>query len=174
MNRERPGALPAIREGGTPAGAERPQTPFLSRVIHEYVDYNGHMSEAYYVLIFGHATDAFYDHVGLDHAYREQHRISIYTVEAHIRYLIEAHDGDALHIATRVLAYDSKRLRLHHTMRRGTDTLAVTELMLLHVDKTALRATPFHPEPLARIAAVAAAQASAPPPEAATSRHWGA
>jgi acyl-CoA thioesterase FadM len=28
----------------------------------EWVDYNGHMSEAYYVLIFGDATDAFYDH----------------------------------------------------------------------------------------------------------------
>ena len=24
----------------------------------EWIDYNGHLSEAYYVLVFGHATDA--------------------------------------------------------------------------------------------------------------------
>jgi hypothetical protein len=70
------------------------QTPvFTATVRPEWVDYNGHMSEAYYVLIFGEATDAFYDHVGLDHAARQRDRVSIYTVEAHIRYLVEAHEA---------------------------------------------------------------------------------
>ena len=40
-------------------------------VLPAWTDYNGHMNLAYYVLIFDHATDAFYDHVGLGRKYRE-------------------------------------------------------------------------------------------------------
>ena len=43
--------------------------------------------------------------------------------------------------------------------------MATTELMVLHVDKTDLKTTPFHPEPAARIAAIAAAQAGLPAPK---------
>jgi acyl-CoA thioester hydrolase len=151
------------------------QTPvFTATVRPEWVDYNGHMSEAYYVLIFGEATDAFYDHVGLDHAARQRDRVSIYTVEAHIRYLVEAHEADTLHIATRILGHDSKRVRLHHAMWRPADAtlLAVTELMLLHVDKVSLRASPFGAAAMARIAAVAESGAGLAAPEPAMSRHW--
>jgi acyl-CoA thioesterase FadM len=140
----------------------------------EWVDYNGHMNEAYYVVVFGDATDAFYDHIGLDDAARRRDNVSLYTVEAHIRYLIEAHEGDQVRVGTRVLAHDEKRLRLHHTMVRESDgqTLAVIELMALHVDKNVIRACPFLPDAATRIAEVAAAQAALPPPIAAESRHW--
>jgi acyl-CoA thioester hydrolase len=140
----------------------------------EWVDYNGHMSEAYYVLIFGDATDAFYDHVGLDAAVREAQGVSVYTVEAHIRYLTEAHEGTQLSIATRVLSYDAKRVRLRHEMVRANDThvLAVTELLLLHVDKLSMRASPFASAISAKIAEIARAQAGLPPGEPVMSRHW--
>ena len=140
----------------------------------EWVDYNGHMTESRYLQVFGDATDAFYDHVGLDDAARRRDDVSVYTVESHIRYLVEAHDGERLRIGTRVAAHDAKRLRLHHTMIRETDgaVLAVTEVAALHVDKGALRASPFRADPMARIAAIAAAQSLLPPAEPATSRHW--
>ncbi len=140
----------------------------------EWLDYNGHMNEAYYVLVFGDATDAFYDHVGLDDGFRRAHAVSVYTVESHIRYLAEGHDGDALRIETRLLGHDSRRLRLLHRMERASDgiTLAAIELLLLHVDKRVVRAAPFHPEPLARIAAVAREQAALPAPQPVTSQHW--
>jgi acyl-CoA thioester hydrolase len=136
----------------------------------EWVDYNHHMNEAYYVLVFGDATDAFYDHVGFDDAFRRREHVSLYTVEAHIRYLAEAHEGEALRIGTRLLAYDEKRLRLHHTMVRRDDaeTLAIIELQALHVDKRVVRSSEFHPEIAARIAAVATGAA----PQPAVSRHW--
>jgi acyl-CoA thioesterase FadM len=145
-----------------------------ARVRPEWVDYNRHMNEAYYVLVFGDATDAFYDYIGLDDAFRRREEISIYTVEAHIRYLIEAPEGEALEVATRVLGYDSKRLRLHHSMARARDgaILAVTEISALHVDKRVLKACPFHAEKLARIAAIARAQAAVPAPVPAMSSHW--
>lgn len=140
----------------------------------DWVDYNAHMSEAYYVLIFGDATDAFYDFVGLDQAVRETERVSVYTVEAHIRYLSEAHEGWGLRIGTRVVSHDEKRLRLRHEMVRDADgrILAMTELLLLHVDKATMRAAPFGPSVLARIAEVALAHATLPPGEPVVSRHW--
>jgi len=135
----------------------------------EWVDYNGHMSEAYYVLIFGHATDAFLDHIGMDQAVRERTATSVYTVEAHINYLREVKAGERVAVETQVLKHDAKRVHLHHRMlREGGDDpapVATTELMLLHVDKTALRACPFRPEPLARVAAIAADHARLPRPE---------
>jgi acyl-CoA thioester hydrolase len=139
----------------------------------EWVDYNGHMSECYYVLIFGDATDAFYDHVGMDDAYRRREKISLYTLEAHIRYLIEAHEGQYLRIATRVMSNDTKRLRLHHTMLDDDSrVLAVTEITALHVDTSVPKGCDFHAEPLARIAAIAEAQKGLTVPVAAMTRHW--
>ena len=41
-----------------------------------WIDYNGHLSEPYYVLVFGHATDAVMDAVGLGPDYREAHDAS--------------------------------------------------------------------------------------------------
>ena len=136
----------------------------------EWVDYNGHMNEAYYVLVFGDATDAFYDHIGFDDAFRRRETVSLYTVEAHIRYVTEAHEGQALRIATRLLAHDAKRLRLHHTMLRKGDgeTLAVIELIAVHVDKRVVRSSAFHPEVAARIASVTIGAA----PQTAVSQHW--
>ena len=40
----------------------------------EWIDYNGHLSEPYYVLVLGHATDEVMDSVGLGPDYRETHR----------------------------------------------------------------------------------------------------
>lgn len=37
----------------------------------EWCDYNGHMNLAYYVLIFDHVTDAFFDGIGIDQNYRD-------------------------------------------------------------------------------------------------------
>ena len=40
----------------------------------EWIDYNGHMMDAYYFLAFTEATEAFLDHVGLGAAYRATDR----------------------------------------------------------------------------------------------------
>jgi len=140
----------------------------------EWVDYNGHMSEAYYVLVFGDATDAFYDFVGLDTKVREARLVSVYTVEAHIRYLVEAHENAPLRIGTRVMSHDAKRLRLRHEMVHGVSAkaLALTELLLLHVDKRTMRASEFAADVSQRIAGIAAEHAKLLPGEPILSRHW--
>ncbi len=116
-----------------------------SRVRPEWIDYNGHMSEAFYVLIFGHATDAFLEAIGLDADHRQQAQVSAYTVEAHIRYLSEVREGEELQVRTQLVEHDPKRAHLFHTMvRLADDTLVATEeILLLHVDTQAGRTAPF-------------------------------
>lgn len=133
----------------------------------EWVDYNGHMGEAYYVLVFGDATDALYDHIGLTDAHRRRSRTSIYTLEAHVSYLREVAAGASLAITTQLLDLDAKRLHVFHAMRHGHDgdLLATEELMLLHVAGDPPRAAPFPPAIMARLEVIYAAHAALPRPE---------
>ncbi len=39
---------------------EAPISRWRERILPEWLDYNGHMNVAYFVLIFDHGTDAFY------------------------------------------------------------------------------------------------------------------
>ena len=126
----------------------------------EWIDYNGHLSEAYYVLIFGFATDALMDRVGLDAAYRDRSGCSLYTVEAHVRYLHEVGADAEVEIRTRVVGPGpdrpgAKKARLCHEMWVGGVLVATEELMALHVDQAQGRAVPLPEETAAALAALA-------------------
>lgn len=111
----------------------------------EWIDYNGHMSEAYYVLVFGFATDAVLDRIGVDETYRQRNQCSIYTLEAHIRYLAEVPEGVPLRVCSALVDSDHKRLHLHHSMLREDtgETVASTELLLMFVDTGLGRSADF-------------------------------
>jgi acyl-CoA thioester hydrolase len=129
-----------------------------------WVDYNGHMSESAYLLVFGDSSDAFFRFFGVDEQYRASGR-SLYTVETHLRNLREARLGDRLQLTLQVLGVDSKRLHILHEMHgAGGELLATAEQLLLHADTRAGRAAPF-PEPVAgRLAQIRAAHAALPVP----------
>ncbi|MFN2354396.1 MAG: thioesterase family protein [Desulfopila sp.] len=111
----------------------------------EWIDYNGHMSEAFYVLVFGYATDVFLDAIGLDEQYRTEKNVSAFTVEAHIRYLDQGLLGEPLHVSTLLTDCGTKKVRIFHTMRRGAHgaVLATEEILLLHVDTATEKVRPF-------------------------------
>ena len=135
-------------------------------MLSEWVDYNGHAHESRYLQVFGDATDALLQYLGVDAEYLEAGG-SYYTVETHLLHLGEALAGDGLGVATHVLGFDEKRLHLFHELHRSGDDalLATAEQMLLHVDTAAGCAHPARPEILTRIADVAAAHAVLPKPE---------
>ncbi|MEC4019558.1 thioesterase family protein [Streptomyces sp. H27-D2] len=142
---------------------------FREAVREDWLDYNGHLSEAFYVLVFGYATDAMMVRIGLGGAYREQSGCSLYTVEAHVRYLREVGSGAELAIRTRILGTDSKKVRFVHEMFVGDavndpegEPVATEELFALHVDKQGGHATPLPPEVQQLLAA---ATAPGPAPE---------
>ncbi|MFI0466740.1 thioesterase family protein [Saccharopolyspora sp. 5N102] len=113
------------------------------RVRPEWIDYNGHLSEAYYVLVFGFATDAVMDQVGLDAAYRADTGCSLYTVEAHVRYLREVGPDSELVITSRIVGTGAKKVRICHEMAVGGTVVATEEIMALHVGGAQGGTTPF-------------------------------
>ncbi|MDV7338940.1 thioesterase family protein [Terasakiella sp. A23] len=105
-------------------------------VLPEWIDYNGHMNVAYYVLAFDHATDAVFEKIGIDASYRDGEEKSVFVVESHVTYEDEVCEGEALTIFSYVIGYDSKRIQLFHEMyaKDGTKKCASNEIMALHVD----------------------------------------
>ncbi|MDR5740607.1 MULTISPECIES: thioesterase family protein [unclassified Caballeronia] len=132
----------------------------------EWVDYNGHLRDAFYMLIYSLATDAFMDGIGLgDETRRARHR-TLYTLEAHVTYLRELKEGAAVRVDVRVIAKDTKRIHLYLQMfeGEGVDAVSACEQMLMHIDTSGMpKAAAFDGDIAANIAAqatIAAAQAS--------------
>jgi acyl-CoA thioester hydrolase len=98
-----------------------------------WIDYNGHLSEPSYVLVVGHATDEVMDSVGLGPAYREANDASLYTVEAHVRYLDEVSAGSALEVRSRIIGATAKLLWIWHEMWVDGRRRATEEVLGVHV-----------------------------------------
>jgi carnitine 3-dehydrogenase len=130
----------------------------------DWVDYNDHLSEWAYLLVFGDNADAFFRYFGVDEQYRAAGR-SLYTAETHLRHLHEAHLGERLWLTLQVLGTDTKRLHIAHEMTNSAfRTIATAEQLLLHVDTGAGRVAPF-PAPIAgRLRQICDAHAGLPVP----------
>ena len=139
---------------------------YRCRVEPDWVDYNGHMGESFYLYAFGWASDALFRYVGIDERYRASGH-SFYTVESHINYYREASLGEPLRFTTQVLGLDAKRLHFFHAMYHGDSgtLLSTTEQMLLHVDTRASSASPIEPQVYAALEAIMSAHASMSRPE---------
>ena len=149
-----------------PAAGGALLTPWRGTVLPEWTDYNGHLRDAYYLLVFSLATDALMDMIGLDEAGRSATGHSMFTLESHINYLHEVKEGTQIAVHTQVLGADVRRLHVYHSLFvAGTQTLlAVNEQMQLNVDMSGPRAAPFAPAVLPRVQALAAAHAGLPQP----------
>ena len=134
----------------------------------DWIDYNGHMNVAYYVLAFDNATDTFFEAMDFGAVWRKRTNCSFFAVEGHVRYLGELKLGETIAISTQLVAADAKRIHYFHTMRNAdTGAVAATiEFLSLHVDMESRRAVPFGPEDRRRIDAFARAHAGLPVPEA--------
>ena len=142
-----------------------PQTE--GSVLPEWIDANGHMNLAYYVVLFDQATDNVYEALGVGQAYREATGNSTFTAETHTIYDREVLVGERVRIVTRMLGVDAKRIHYFHEMfhaERG-HRVAAQELMGLHIDLRVRRTAPMPPDLLARIQAAVQAQAGEPMPE---------
>ena len=138
---------------------------FRTGIAPEWIDYNGHLRDAYYSLIFSLATDALMDRVGLDAAYRTRTRCTLYTLEMHIHFLHEVMKSDVVDVSVRILGTDRKRIHAAFDMRcvRYPDPVATAEMMLLHVHQgDEPKAQAFPPEAIEALAKVATDSAANP------------
>jgi len=154
--------MPSQR-GGIPA----PFTGHTAVVRPEWIDENGHMNMAYYVVVFDGAIDHLWSALGLGEPYRRRTQHGTFAVEAHIHYRAELLQGDRVQVTTQILGADSKRIHLAHEMHREDNggLVAQQEVMLLHVSLVTRRVVPFLPEAAALVAAGAQAHADLSRPD---------
>jgi acyl-CoA thioesterase FadM len=139
-----------------------------TRILPEWIDYNGHLMDGYYLVAFSEATEGVLAALGFGPAYLEATGCTIYTVEAHLTYRREVSIDTPLSFATHVIDQDAKRIHVIHDMVHAEtgDRLATAELMFLHVRQSTGKVEPIPAAQATRAAAMAAAHASlARPPE---------
>lgn len=141
-------------------------TTYQTRILPEWVDYNGHLRDAFYLLIFSYATDALMDRLGLDSHNREASGHSLFTLELHLNYLHEVKLDAHVEVHTHIIGHDAKRLHLYHSLHLvgGDKELAGNEQMLLHVDLAGPRSAPFTEQALGQLSALLDEQSDLPPP----------
>ncbi len=132
---------------------EMPQ--FEGVVLPEWIDANGHLNLAYYVVLFDQATDLLYDALGVGQAYREATGNSTFTAETHTLYEREVREGERVRVVPYLLGADAKRLHYFHEMFHveGGDRVAAQELIALHIDMSVRRVAPFPADLSKKIAA---------------------
>ena len=110
----------------------------------DWIDYNGHMTDSAYAVVFSIAVDKLMNEIGIDEDFREKEKYSIFTLETHLCYLKEAHKGQNLYVNIQLLDYDSKRMHVFFTMKNDAgDSLATSEQMLMGMNMEDGRSAPF-------------------------------
>ncbi len=151
---------------------DAPLQIFEETVRPEWIDYNGHMNVAYYVLAFDHATDAWFDLLGLGEKYLKATNCSIFQVECHVNYFQEVTAGTPLRFELQLFDFDTKRMHyLSRMYHRDEGFLSATcEWMALHVDLAARRSTALPEATLAKLGEIKDAHAGLERPEQACAR----
>jgi acyl-CoA thioesterase FadM len=111
---------------------------YRTAVRDEWIDFNGHLHDGCYAIIFSEANEVMFADLELSEDYRNETGRGMYTVECHIRYLAESRRGDVLEASTILVSADAKRMRVHTLLSRDDGTpIATGEFFYLHVDGAA-------------------------------------
>lgn len=138
----------------------------------EWIDYIGHMMDAYYFVAFTEATEALLDQLGLGKRYRADSGCGMYTVESHLCFEASVRAGAALTYDSQLLGGDAKRLHVFHRMCASPSggVAATGEFMFLHVDIQTERVVPMPSERWKAVSRLAAAHAGLAAPASAGRR----
>jgi acyl-CoA thioester hydrolase len=136
----------------------------------DWVDYNGHMGDYAYGIVFSDAITAFMDMIGVDAAYRASTRCTLYTLEMRIAYLKECHTGQEFRVVQQIVDHDSKRFHAFQIMsdRKTGEALAWCEQLLMHMKQSAStppKSVAFPETILATLNSIAEPQEKMPRPD---------
>jgi len=144
--------------------------PFVSaamRVEPQWIDYNGHLNVAYYVLLFDRAVDECYALLGIGEEYARARNATLFVAEAHIGYRREIKPTDSVRVTLQLLDFDDKRLHYCMEMRHAHEgwLAATCESLSLHVDMGSRRVSAFPDDILGNLALMKAAHSRLARPE---------
>lgn len=120
----------------------------MTHVIEDWIDYNGHMNTAYYLLIFDQSLDFVYDEIGIGAHYVKTRGGSCFAREVQVNYVQELVVGDPVRVTFQLLDWDEKRLHFIEEMYHHEEgyLAATSEQLALHVDMNERRTAPFPTE----------------------------
>ncbi|WP_133773634.1 thioesterase family protein [Enterovirga rhinocerotis] len=136
------------------------------RVEPAWIDYNGHLNMAYYIVLFDRAVDEAFALTGLGPDYIATRGCSYFTAEIHAVYRRELTVDQPVRVTVQLVDHDEKRIHAYLEIRHATEgwISATCEKLFLHVDMTERRVVPFPEDILANLAAMKAEHGRLPRP----------
>ncbi|KAA1425300.1 thioesterase [Mumia zhuanghuii] len=124
----------------------------------EFEDENGHVNIRHYFDLHARASDPAFEAFGIDDAYREERRLSVFSIEHRIRYLDEVLVGHDVAVYVRMLARSAKIVHgIQLLFDTTTGSLANTlEFVEGHVSLEQRRTVPWADDVAARLDATIA------------------
>ena len=118
------------------------------KIIKEWIDYNGHMNMAYYVLIFDQAWENILNKFQMGGENAEESKRTTMVVETRTTYDSEVKEGDEVEVYVSYFNHDKKRLHLKCEMyEKKTKKLSATmENLSLYIDLDKRKVTEFEDE----------------------------
>lgn len=138
-------------------------------VLPEWIDYNGHMNVAFYVLAFDKALDKVFDLLDIGVDYVNRTGDSAFVLQNHVAYLAELKLNDPIRVSFQLLDWDAKKAHYFMHMYHATEGFlaATAEQVMMHVSLKTRRSSPFPAEAQEKLAAMQAAHGKLPRPETA-------
>ena len=132
-----------------------------------WIDYNGHLNMAYYLVLFDRAIDEAFAVAGLGPDYLESRGLSYFTAEIHTLYLRELSLDSTVRVTVQIVDHDEERIHAYLEIRDAREgwVAASCEKLFLHMDMKERRVTPFPADVLANLSAMKAIHRRLPKPE---------
>lgn len=132
----------------------------------EWIDFNGHLNMAYYVVLFDWGVDEVQDQIGLGVKYAETSGFTTFSAEFRIRYVRELPPGATVYSTFRLLDVSPKAYHFCQELRHADGWLSATgEGISLHIDQSGPRVAPYPDHVLKNLEAMLAEHSAEPVPE---------
>ncbi|MEM7422117.1 MAG: thioesterase family protein [Pseudomonadota bacterium] len=132
----------------------------------EWIDYNGHMNVAYYLMAIDRALDEAFDTLGIGVSLVKSHRMGPMALSNTIHYLDELLEGQHYYCEFQVLDADHKRIHLFVNMfhvEKGS-IAATYESLSMNVDLDARKSAAYPEGAYAQVMSLKEAHARLPRP----------
>jgi acyl-CoA thioester hydrolase len=141
-------------------------------VLPEWIDYNGHMNLAYYIVAIDQAFDELLENwLGIGETFVARSRLGPMSLQAQTFYVEEMLEGQPFFVDVRLVDFDAKRFHFYAEIiieadeENGERLSAAYEALSMCVDLDSRRSTPYPEWTQARMQAMIDAQAHLPRPE---------
>jgi acyl-CoA thioester hydrolase len=130
----------------------------------EMIDYNNHLNIGYYGLLFEQAAQAIFPGLDLSSDYKARSNRGLFATEAHIRFIREIFEAEAIDVYMRVVDMTDKALQVMFLMFRRDDDepAAAQDVLYLHVNISDRKVVPMEEKTRAQLEELKERQARFP------------